>query len=526
MARRPSKPRRRRPGNPRSGEPARLTAAKSLFQKQRYEESLKAFGQAIREHRDNIQVLVDAGRAYAARFQPEKALALFERAAKLGHRTPDVQFIVGESYRMMLEFSAAERSFRRAFALTDTAPRAALELANLCERGHRLEEALEWLDRVHAHWPDSASAAIVKARVLRRQGNGPTAVQLLQELLAGTAAKPTLCAEAWGELAETFDALGEYAQAWKAIETCKEFLRPAEAAPWAAAQHVTQRFTQFFEDLREEDLRSWSLPAADHSPTRVLLLTGFPRSGTTLLEQMLDAHPEIVSAEEHDLLSSEVFPRLGHRGPHEPVVDVLNALEHTQRRASREDYLCKSASIVRTALGDRWLLDKNPAMTPMIPVFHRLFPEGRVVVALRDPRDVVLSCYLRYLPLNPVSVHFLDLRRSARKFAHDLQCWLRYRQLAAATPLAETCLEVRYEAVIDDHQRESRRVLDHLSLPWDDRVGTYRERLTQKWVTSPTYAQVSQPITTRASGRWSNYQSQLAPALEILEPVVEALQYS
>jgi len=167
-------------------------------------------------------------------------------------------------------------------------------------------------------------------------------------------------------------------------------------------------------------------------------------------------------------------------------------------------------------------LDKNPAYNLTIPLVLRMFPEARLIIALRDPRDVVLSCYLRYLPLNGVSVEFLDVQRTAERYANDMSAWLKFRGL-----LDSPWCEVRYEDTVSNLESQARRALSTLGLAWEDQVLDYRERfLATKQVTSPTYEAVAEPIYTRAIGRWKNYERLLEPAMQTLEPFIREFGYN
>jgi hypothetical protein len=150
----------------------------------------------------------------------------------------------------------------------------------------------------------------------------------------------------------------------------------------------------------------------------------------------------------------------------------------------------------------------------------RLFPDATVLLALRDPRDVVLSCYLRYLPLNPVSVSFLTPERTAMRYALDMLIWLKLREI-----IPPQWVEIRYEDTVADLEGVARRALAALRLPWDDRVLAYREKLKDRFVLTPTYLAVARPVTNRAIGRWRNYAKYLEPVLPILEPYVEEFGY-
>ena len=131
-------------------------------------------------------------------------------------------------------------------------------------------------------------------------------------------------------------------------------------------------------------------------------------------------------------------------------------------------------------LGDRVHLDKNPTHTLFLPAIIRLFPETKFLVALRDP-DVVVSCYMQFLPLNPTTTAFLTWDSTARRYALDLGMWLRFRPLLDP----ETWLEVRYEDVVEDMPASAKRALAFLNLPWEDSVLLYRVSLAEKTVHSP-----------------------------------------
>ena len=186
----------------------------------------------------------------------------------------------------------------------------------------------------------------------------------------------------------------------------------------------------------------------------------------------------------------------------------------------RERYLNYMAAALNEPIGDRIHLDKNPTMTLVLPGFLRLFAETRLLIALRDPRDVVISCFMQYLPLNANSVCFLTLERTTQRYANDMGAWRTLREM-----IASPWLEVRYEDTVADLEKEARRALQFLGLPWEPQVLNYRERLSRKAVGSPTYEAVSQPLYTRAIGRWKNYEKFLEPCLAILQPSIEAFGY-
>jgi hypothetical protein len=200
-------------------------------------------------------------------------------------------------------------------------------------------------------------------------------------------------------------------------------------------------------------------------------------------------------------------------------VPLLNETSREQIEAARLAYFEAVQSMLGEAIGSRLHIDKNPAMNLMIPPMRRVFPELKLIVALRDPRDVIVSCYLRYLPINPVSVCFLTLERTVDRYRLDMGAWLKMRDMI------DSWIEVRYEQIVADLRKEAVRLFETLELPWDESVMAYRERARRKPVLSPTYEEVARPIFTSSVGRWQNYERHLAPEITKLMPLVKALGY-
>jgi hypothetical protein len=202
------------------------------------------------------------------------------------------------------------------------------------------------------------------------------------------------------------------------------------------------------------------------------------------------------------------------------VVEALSQATVNDLNGARCNYWNAMQAVLRQPIADRLLIDKNPELTLLLPLVARVFPEMSIVFALRDPRDVVLSCFMQRLPLNAVSVHYLSLEATARKYAATMRAWLKVREL-----IKNRWLEIRYEDCVANLEQQARRVLEFLGLPWYDTVLEYHRRAQNKHIHSPTYEAVTKPVYTSSVGRWRNYRTHLAPVMGILEPYVRAFGY-
>jgi tetratricopeptide (TPR) repeat protein len=498
-----------------------LQKARALWQVNRFDEALRLFEETARHHPQNLVALVDGSRALGARFEIRRAESMLDRLMKLGAHQADVLHLAGQSYRMIYRPEKAMDCFRKVLTMTKQIPDAYLELAVLYERRHRVEEAHALVEECLRTAPDYLEAKLFKARLLRRLKDPAASESLLRKLAGDEQADPSVRAQAWAEIAHLHDRGEEFEAAMQAMLKCKELLLPREAALRRESEAVLGQLCRLANGLSPAHFRRWAEGMKALPGRKVAVLASFPRSGTTLLEQVLDSHSGLVSSDEREAFARDIFPALWLTpATPSPTAEALDAVPAERLEALRTRYLAYLEAALNEPIGDRVHLDKNPPLTLVLPGFLRLFPEARALIALRDPRDVVVSCFLQYLPLNPNSVCFLTLERTAQRYAVDMEVWRRLRGM-----IASPWLEVRYEDTVADLEKAARRALEFLGLPWESQVLNYRERLEQKAVGSPTYEAVSQPLYTRAIGRWKNYRKYLEPILPILQPSIDAFGY-
>ncbi len=503
------------------GPSQRLQAARSLWNEGRHADAITLFDEAIRQEPNNVRVYVMAARAYAEKFDFERMRQTHDKLIARAPRHPGVHHYIGETFDLLKLPQRALASFERAAALPGAGAPTWMELASLYERAHRLEEAEALIERTVRSGFDLPLVALVRGRIERRLKRSQEAEATFCELIRRLPEDSEWACQAWGEIALIKDHEGDYRGAIDAIEKCKRMQKRHETPFLQASEKLERQIIEMIGAITREHFRQWRDGAQHLAPRRMALLTGFPRSGTTLLEQVLDAHPDLVSSEERDFIGRELLHTVTTRRGKTTLLEAIDCLRIDEIERCGERYFAAMEYLLGESIGARMHLDKNPSYNLMIPLMLRVFPETQLIVALRDPRDVVLSCYLRYLPLNAVSVHFLDLERTAKRYALDMSAWLKFREIVE-TPWCE----IRYEDTVADLESQARRALDFLDLTWDEQVLNYRERvLSSKRVTSPTYEAVAQPVYTRAIGRWKNYEHVLEPALETLQPFIREFGY-
>lgn len=465
----------------------------------------------------NIKAILEAARAYGGQFQITRAEDLLDQAQRLGRGHPAVLHQTAATYAQIYREDIAISLYT---AMPARQPEAMAELAALYERAGRLDAALDEIDSCIGAAPRAGEPRLAKARILRRRGDRAAALTLLAPLTDPRLA-PALGAEAWTERCYIHDRDGDFAGAAQAIAEAHAILRAQPQTPGLLRQaHANNRaIAAMATNLSTDDLATWRGAAAPGS--RTAHLVGFPRSGTTLLEQCLDAHPGVVASPERALFTRHILPRLCHAGGGPLSIKTFRKVSADAAGAARAAYLDGMEQVLGDAIDHRVHLDKNPNHTGLIPALLRMDPHARIIFALRDPRDVVTSCVLRTFRLTEFSAMLLDWGSAVDLYAAEMNAWLRFREQIPAAQWVET----RYEDMVADPMAEVRRILPTLGLPWDEAVADYRTHTEGKIVNSPTQTEVRQPIYTRAIGRWQAYRDHLAPHLPRLAPFIRAFGY-
>lgn len=503
-----------------------LQRARALWIANRFDDAVHLFVETVRQHPHNIPALVDTARALGHRHEIKRAGEYLDRLRTIAADRKDLSFIIGQTLRMIHREELAIQCFEQYVAGPGRRHADAhFELAVLYERRHRVADAEAAVARVLQLNSAYYEATLLQARLLRRRGETAQAQVLCRRLAENSKVHILSRAQAWAALADIADKEGDYEQAVILMARCKDIQIAHAQVFQRHSEVVLGNLQRFNESVTAEALHRWRAQQTELGPpARVAHLTSFPRSGTTLLENILDAHSQVVSSEELAVFSRDILDSMWKEA-HEndpPTVEAFDRISVTKLQSLRRRYLTAMEEALDEPIGDRVHIDKNPAHTLFIPALVRLFPESRFLIALRDPRDVIVSCYFQYLPLNPTSVSYLTWESTARRYALDMGMWLRLRERLAA----DSWLELRYEDVVNDFPAAARCALGFLHLPWEETVLGYRERLATKTVHSPTYLAVAQPVHRRAIGRWNNYTRWMGPAWELVDRFVKEFGYS
>jgi tetratricopeptide (TPR) repeat protein len=413
---------------------------------------------------------------------------------------------------------AAEEALDQALHDPRPSDAARVQLALALERVNRVDAAQRMLAPLAEELPLQLGRDLLlaRARLAQRAGRHEQAIALFGELARGETIERTH--SHLFPLARSLDALGRHDEAYAAL--CEAH---ASQARWIrrAQPEIVRRKSDTLRITRHGvdpvDVAHWDhagAPPAERSP---VFIVAFPRSGTTLLEQMLDAHPALQSMDEQPFLQQAIA---GLEQPGADYPERLAGLGPAELDAARAEYWRLVDSRVELRAGQR-LVDKNPLNLLRLPAIVRLFPHASVIVALRHPADVLLSCWMQHFRPE-FAWHCRDLSTLALAHQRAFDYW--YAQSAVLQPRA---LEVRYERLVAEFEAQARRIVDFLQLPWDPAVLAPAEHAQRKGlITTPSYAQVVRPVHSESVERWRRYERWLAPLAAELRPLCDRWGYA
>ena len=396
---------------------------------------------------------------------------------------------------------------------------ALVRLASAYERVNRVGDAEATLarippERIPAAGFDKAELGYVVAKIAQRNGDFAEAAAILEQSGArgyNDFAHHFNLAEIYARQGRIDDTMRTLAQAHEMQAVDLRKVVPARFEPGAPALPAAERVVNAAEVARWPDLIA---PDAAQSP---VFIVGFPRSGTTLLEQMLDAHPRLQSMDENPF-----FNRLSEQLAEQDILVPYDIHRLGQRDVDelRRRYLAMVCKVIPRQW-DAQIVDKNPLNMLWLPFIHRLFPNARYILALRHPCDVVLSCYMQNFRANMLAATCTTLERLATAYVASMRNWIHHVEL-----LKPAVLNVRNEDLIADPAAQAQRIGTFLGLEDAAPLLRFDQHARDKgFIATPSYTQVIQPINAKGMNRWHRYREYLDPVLPILEPMLRHWEY-
>lgn len=543
---------------------ARLKLASVYYQTGQFQQSEAAYRAILQETPQNGEAWRCLGDLLMTARRPEDAVPVYQQLMQTQPDYPGVCNNLGNAYLALGDMINAEVCYRKALALPDAPTETFANLGLILQSKGELIEAVACYEKALTGKPDSATfhqqmalglqslgryeeaiahcdlalrfdpgsenALAGKADILQKQGqyrqsrdllrplvqsgraNANTilvfteaearvgeidlAIGMLEAMLERDSASRNERQQAHASLGNLYDKCGSYDQAFANFKQSNS-LKQGRFNPLKHEAYVSRLIATYTPELLAA--RAGGIGSTDFP----VFIVGMPRSGTSLVEQILASHPAVFGAGELDIIQKFTHV-LSTR--YQPVnyPECMNLAGFDVLEGLAGDYLAQLRNLNPVASR---ITDKMPHNFLHLGLIQILFPGARVIHVGRAPLDTCLSCYFQEFS-------------TSHSYAYDLtllgEYYRQYERLMAhwRKVLGLPMLEVRYEDLVDDQEGISRRMIEFCGLEWDDRVLRFHE--TQRNVATPSFDQVRQPMYRKSLQRWKNYESHLGPLIAVL----------
>ena len=481
----------------------------------RLDEAERAYRNAIALDATFGVAWFNLGKLLLHRGRPLEAAEALEQAVRLDPADVQSWKTLGDTHDRLGRFIESRQAYEQGFALTHRDPEFAALVAYCLERENRMDDARQMAEITLASQPEHHLGNLVMAILDRRLGRAADARARLLAMPDSTLPLPQQV-QREHELGVLDDRTNAYDSAFAHFARAKTL----QASTPAFVEVDRERYLARLDRLIELDY-SWMAGRkrmADDGMRDPIFIVGFPRSGTTLLNQFLNGHPQLHIMEETPLLAilEQQLTDMQIDAP-----SGLATITDAQASALRVQYFDHARAAHPEWDGKKRLVDKLPLNLSRLPIAARLFPEARVLLSLRHPYDACLSGFMQLFSPNDAMASFVDLRSAALLYDRLFTLW---DKMHASLPMP--WMPVKYEDLIVDPEGQMRTVIQFLGLPWTADLLDHTSTIGKRGrINTPSYQQVARPLHRESFGRWVSYAPYFKPLESLLLRHVKAWGY-
>ena len=486
----------------------------------RLDEAMRLLDRAHQLAPGDVSILCALGGCLSQQGLETQALDLYDRALELSPTHAPAHHGRGLALSALGRLEESRRAHFRALDLAPDYPDALGALADHAVRRRELDVALDFARRALALDSGEPAAVLAKAFVEFRREHFRAAADGVAARLAQGGLSSLHASALEALYADALDMLDEPAASFGASARSNAAMAAIHAP--LMAQAGVESGTALCRRLMREfaaHARTWEPapagPPDPDAPRIHVFLIGFVRSGTTLLEQVLASHPDVTALEEQPILRGMSAPYFKDGAG----LDRLTALGPAEADGLRADYWRRVREAGAEPHG-RVFVDKNPLDGVWLPMVAKLFPKARVLIARRDPRDVVVSSFRHRFIFNALTSAFTSLGEAADFYGAVMELTELYR---AVLPIATHAH--RHEDLIADFDGQVQDICRFIGLDWTPAMRDFATTAKRRDIRTPSAEQVRRGLSSEGLGRWRRYGDAIDPVLPALQPWIDRFGY-
>ena len=469
----------------------------------RFDDAERLLRRAVGIAPDFLAAVIDLGRILKEQDRFEEAIGYFKKAIEINPNNPQTHFLLAGAYAPAALNQEAVKEYQRTLELSPRHPGALLGLGNALKTIGRLDEAVKAYHDCISVKPNNGETywSLANLKTYRFTDEQLQEMENRVQDGAGTTDKSEV--NFLFALGKAYDDRHDYDRAWHYYERGNDKQRMLVQYDPVHTETINDGIIGVFDKALFEEKSGSGHP--DPAPIFIL---GLPRSGSTLIEQVLASHSQVEGTSELPYLGRVATSLNRNRPDGINYPEAVRELAPENLAALGEDYI-RYAQLHRTE-GKPFFVDKMPNNFPTTGFLHLILPDAKIIDARRHPLDACVG-------------NFRQHYARGQTFAYDLtdigEYYLQYQRMMDHWDevLPSRVLTVQYEEVVTDFDNQVRRILEYCNLPWEEDCIRFYE--TERPVRTASSEQVRQPIYTGALNFWRNYETHLGELVEILEPI-------
>lgn len=453
-----------------------------------------------------------ANKEHSNAIKPLKYLTTIAKKAHVAY------FNLATCYTTMGDLNNAELSYLEAIKRDSTFWIAYSSYIGILLRQKRLNEAQDFLDKSIEKHGLQGELEWSKAKILVTKRQVEKSIPFFQKAI-DLGIQKEFTASIMSEYAFALEKVKSYSKSFEYHCKAQTLLKHSNSHFEKNTSFHDITMSKSLKFIKREQSKNWTTEKLDEYLDPIFIV-GFPRSGTTLCEQILHSHSKLIATDELEIIkekSINITEILGRHINHIRDWSKLTDQDIIKWRASYFDEMSRRIPNYSPKLR---IVDKLPIQIVHLATIRRFFPNSPIIMMMRDPRDSCLSNFYQAFEHNSLTSNFYDIKSTFKYYARVMKC---YQHLK--TELDLNLLEVKYEEMCDDFEYHARKIIKHIGEPWEENVLEYYKEKNARFVSTPSYAAITNPINKQAVGKWYNYQDNIEPYVSIIQPFIEEFDY-
>lgn len=478
--------------------------------------AIKQFKNSVKINPQYLDAKYNLANAYILSNKFKEAIPEYEALLIYNPGEKEIILKLGDCYTYINETNKAIKLFKSKLNSVFSDDQYLYKIAEIYEIASNLDKALEWIKKAREKNVDNEKYLYLHAVIMRRTGDFEEA-RLLLEQVHLPVRETALTQKIYFELGRLYDRLGDYDLAFKNYKQGNQAQKNNTDKNHVNKNHFLKHVQHVSDNLSYEWLSSWHECSSFEVKYKLVFMVAFPRSGTTLLDQILDGHSQVKVMEEVSIIGEIIEKIVSKYNDYPNCIARLSCKEIKQYRRYYFEQSAKMVELIPTTT----LVDKLPLNIIEIELIKRLFPESKIILSLRHPLDVCLSNFMQHFDLNDAMANFLTLEDTAYAYRQVMELWQKYREVMSLSYKA-----IRYEDLVENPEAQAKALATFLDLEWEPDMLNHTQHAKTRKIDTPSYQQVTENIYTRSKYRWKNYKTYVNDISFDLKLLIESFGYT